>query len=82
MNVDLHGCQIMLKENKKINPDLPHLHFGPNLTLMEFDEALLSSGYPNIISRPEVVDKGTKMEPRKMYLRCPTGFLIEIKDYG
>jgi extradiol dioxygenase family protein len=28
-----------------------------------------------------IVDKGTEMERQKMYLNCPSGYLIEIKGY-
>jgi hypothetical protein len=30
---------------------------------------------------PKTVDAGTAMERRKMYVKCPTGYLFEIKGY-
>ena len=37
-NLDLCGTQITLKENPKINVDLPDFHFGVNLPLDEFEK--------------------------------------------
>ena len=37
-NLDLCGTQITLKENSKINVDLPDFHFGINLPLDEFEK--------------------------------------------
>ena len=84
VNIDLFGAQVTLKHNDAINPDLPDLHFGVNLGLVEFDELakhILESGYDDIVMRPKVVDADTPLERKKMYLKCPTGYLIELKGY-
>jgi extradiol dioxygenase family protein len=85
VNIDFYGSQITLKPNKSIVPELPDLHFGVNLNLEEFDSLskyILESGYDSIIMKPKIVDAETSMERKKMYLRCPTGYLIEIKGYN
>ena len=84
VNLDLYGSQITLKQNESVSPDLPDLHFGINLGLTEFDALamkILESGYDHIVMKPKVVDAGTSMERKKMYLKCPTGYLIELKGY-
>jgi extradiol dioxygenase family protein len=84
VNIDLSGCQITLKENPKVVPDLPDFHFGVNRSLGDFNRAadsILTSRYPNIVMEPKVVDAGTPMERKKMCLKCPTGYLIELKGY-
>ena len=84
INIDLYGSQVTLKQNETILPELPDLHFGINLGLAEFDslaKGILESGYDNIVMKPKVVDAGTPMERKKMYLKCPTGYLIELKGY-
>lgn len=55
-----------------------------NLSLRQFDELaenILDIGYPGVVMKPKVVDEGTAMERKKMYLKCPTGYLIELKGY-
>lgn len=82
VNIDLFGSQITLKPYPGIDPALPELHFGINLGLEEFDalsQHIIASGYEPIVMQPTVVDAGTAMERKKMYVRCPTGYLIEIK---
>ena len=37
--------------------------------------------YEGILSEPKVVEEGTAMERRKMYVKCPTGYIFEIKGY-
>lgn len=84
VNIDLFGSQITLKRNEHINPEMPDLHFGVNLDLAEFDvlaRNILESGYDDIVMKPKVVDPGTPLERKKMYLKCPTGYLIELKGY-
>lgn len=84
VNVDLAGSQITLKHNDEIVPDIPDLHFGINLGLVEFDalaKNILESGYDNIVMKPKVVDANTPFERKKMYLKCPAGYLIELKGY-
>lgn len=84
VNIDLHGTQITLKQNEGVKPELPDFHFGINLDLAEFDltaKRILDSKYPNIVSAPKVADANTPLERKKMYLKCPTGYLIELKGY-
>lgn len=84
VNIDFYGSQITLKSIPGIKPDLEELHFGVNLSLPDFDALahhVLHSGYAGIVMAPEIVDAGTPMERKKMYLRCPTGYLIELKGY-
>ncbi len=84
INIDLYGTQITLKENPEINVDLPDLHFGVNLPLNKFKELekKISRSYSKWIHTPvHTVDKGTEMERQKMYLSCPSGYLIEVKGY-
>ena len=83
-NLDLYGTQITLKENSKINVDLPDFHFGINLPLDEFEklEKKITNNHSNWIHTPtHTVDKGASMERQKLYLTCPSGYLIEIKGY-
>jgi extradiol dioxygenase family protein len=84
VNLELFGSQITLKENKTINPELPDFHFGFNMNLDEFDQLanrVLKSGRVKIYMEPKVVDPGTHLERKKMYLKCPTGYLVELKGY-
>ena len=51
---------------------------------LEFDrlaESIVALARGNIVMEPKVVDTSTPLECRKMYLRCPTGYLIELKGY-
>jgi extradiol dioxygenase family protein len=84
VNIDLFGTQITLKQNAAVTPDLPDFHFGVNLSLSEFDqlaEKILKVGRDFVEVEPEVWDAGTPMERKKMYLKCPTGYLVELKGY-
>jgi extradiol dioxygenase family protein len=84
INIDFYGSQITLKYIPNIKVEMQELHFGVNLPLSEFDQLanhILSSGYKNIVMAPKTVDAGTAMERRKMYVKCPTGYLFEIKGY-
>jgi extradiol dioxygenase family protein len=84
VNIDLFGSQITLKENSTINPQLPDFHFGFNLNLKEFDELsefILDKNPSAVVARPQVVDANTPLERKKMYLKCPTGYLVELKGY-
>ena len=81
-NLDLYGTQITLKENSRINVDLPDFHFGINLPLDKFEklEKKITNNHSNWIHTPtHTVDKGANMERQKLYLTCPSGYLIEIK---
>ncbi len=84
VNLELFGSQITLKENKSIDPTLPDFHFGFNMSLIEFDQLanrVLINGRERIHMEPNIVDAGTSLERKKMYLKCPTGYLIELKGY-
>jgi extradiol dioxygenase family protein len=84
VNIDLLGNQITLKQNADIVPQLPDFHFGLNLSLDEFDNLsndILKKGRQFISMAPEVWDAGTNLERKKMYLQCPTGYLVELKGY-
>ena len=76
--------KVTLKPNEGINPGLPDFHFGFNMSIDEFNkisDKILSSAPEFVHMSPKVVDGGTKMERKKMYLKCPTGYLVELKGY-
>ena len=84
VNLELFGAQVTLKDNPSIDPELPDFHFGFNLSLSEFDElsGRIQSNYASFIAiKPKVVDGGTAMERKKIYLKSPTGYLVELKGY-
>jgi extradiol dioxygenase family protein len=84
VNLELFGHQITLKPNETISPDRPDFHFGFNMTLMEFDrtaETVTTKFAKFVHMKPKVVDSGTSMERKKMYLKSPTGYLVELKGY-
>src|SRR5438105_75514 len=84
VNIDLYGSQITLKHNPDIMPELPDFHFGINLSLSDFDllsQRILEVGRKFVSTEPEVWDSGTPLERKKMYLKCPTGYLVELKGY-
>lgn len=85
VNIDFFGSQITLKNSPRVNPALPDFHFGANLSLEEFDRLsrnILIHGRQYVSMEPEVWDVGTPLERKKMYLKCPTGYLIELKGYS
>lgn len=82
MNIDFFGSQITLKPNAEVDPEMPDFHFGVNLGLAEFDQLaakLLERGRKYLLTEPELKDAGTPLERKKMYLKCPTGYLVELK---
>lgn len=84
VNIELFGAQITLKSNPSISPNLPDFHFGFNVSLSEFNDLAnkIADRYNSFISmEPKVVDGGTLMERKKMYLKSPTGYLVELKGY-
>jgi len=84
VNLDVFGSQITLHESPDAVPDVPGLHFGVNLDLHDFEtlsRELIADANVSVVMPPSVTDAGTPLERRKMYLRCPTGYLIEIKGY-
>ena len=85
VNIELYGCELTLKPTDSSLPELPDFHFGVNLSMAQFNElaeSVMKSGYERIVMQPKVVDSGTPIERKKMYLRCPTGYLIELKGYN
>jgi extradiol dioxygenase family protein len=84
VNIDMFGSQITLKENPNIDPQLPDFHFGVNLSLEEFNalsEYIFDKNPAAVWAKPKVIDSGTPQERKKMYLKCPTGYLVELKGY-
>lgn len=84
VNIDFFGNQISLKHEPEVVPNLPEFHFGVNLSLQEFDEVsknILANHHQHVHRKPEVWDAGTAIERKKMYLKCPTGYLVELKGY-
>lgn len=82
VNVDVHGTELTLKESPHAAPEREHFHFGINVSWDDFDAlaAAIARQVPaNIVAEPRVVDPGTPLERKKMYLKCPTGYVIEIK---
>jgi extradiol dioxygenase family protein len=84
VNLELFGAQITLQPGAvAVIP--PDFHFGFNLAMEELErlaDTILASGYESIVMQPKVVDAGTPLERKKMYLRCPSGYLIELKGYA
>lgn len=80
VNLDLYGTQITLQQSDEVT--VPEgLHFGVNLDRDEFDRVaaqIMATNY-DVVMAPKVVDAGTPLERTKMYVRCPAGWLIELK---
>lgn len=84
VNLDLFGNQITLKHNPAITINLPDFHFGINLDLPDFNRLannILKTHQCYVTKAPEIWDENTPLEHKKMYLKCPTGYLIELKGY-
>ncbi|NRA66193.1 MAG: hypothetical protein HRU19_17025 [Pseudobacteriovorax sp.] len=84
INIDLQGCQITLKTNSLVEVNLQDFHFGFNLDSDEFEmisSRIIESKYQDIVMKPKVIDAGTPIERKKMYLKSPTGYLVELKGY-
>ena len=84
-NISLYGHQITLKEAPEIEVALPHLHFGINLPLDEFHQlaAYIENNHKHwMVSDIHQLDAGSAMARHKFYLRCPSGYLIELKGYA
>jgi extradiol dioxygenase family protein len=85
VNIDLFGNEITLKPNKDLDPHLVDFHFGINLGLGDFDKLtthIMEKHRNFVVMVPKTVDAGTALERKKMYLKCPTGYQIELKGYG
>src|SRR5690606_36359670 len=76
------GCSLTLHQNPGAVVDAPGMHFGINLELDAFlalADRLQHELPAAIIAPPRVRDAGTPRERHKMFLRCPSGYVIEIK---
>lgn len=83
VNVDWYGVQITFTEGN-LPKELASLHFGVNLDLDSFKavaQRLVSADAIDLVWPPQTIDENTPNERRKMYVRCPAGYLIEIKGY-
>jgi extradiol dioxygenase family protein len=83
VNLELFGMQLTLQRSASAAP--PDVHFGFNLAMKEFEriaEQILAAGEAGIVMPPKIVDAGTPLERKKLYLCCPSGYLIELKGYG
>jgi len=81
VNVDWFGTQLTLSQGEP-----PHLHddlhFGVNVDMATF-EALATrikarAAY-YIVAPVKIVDANTPLERRKLVVRCPDGYLVELK---
>ncbi len=84
VNLTLFGGELTLKEGDEIGPLPRDFHFGFNFSLEEFESLslhILEHGKPYIEAMPRIIDAGTPLERKKMYLKCPSGYLIELKGY-
>lgn len=84
VNLEVCGVQMTLKPRVDSCLDDPDFHYGLNLSLKQFDQVskLISGSNPDSISMsPHVVDAGTSLERKKMYLNSPSGYRIELKGY-
>lgn len=85
VDVDVPGCRLTLHEVADMPSPDDRLHFGINLDLETFEAVagrVLAEAEGSLVERPHTVDAGTPAERRKMFLRCPSGYLVEIKGQG
>ena len=85
VNLELAGVQLTLKEAPRSAAPADAMHFDINVDTAAF-EAIVARAREHapqaMIAEPRVVDPGTPHERRKLYLRCPAGYLLEIKAYA
>lgn len=74
VNLELAGVQLTLSRGEPVLGDA--LHFGLNVERSELDAVAA-----RLSATIRVVDAGTPMERAKIYVRCPAGYLIELKAY-
>lgn len=82
VNLELASVQLTLQQREKTTADAPEFHFGINVGLSTFDALVrrVTEQRPEcIVKQPVVVDAGSALERRKMHLRSPSGYLVEIK---
>ena len=78
--LDFFGTRLTLKK-AEAPAEIKHFQFGAALTLFEFETLakLASEIIPEqIVLHPYVANEGGADECRKLYLRCPDGYLIEM----
>lgn len=84
VNVELFDTQLTLAETPHEIPELTGFHFGFNLDLAGFEaiaQRVAKLAPASIVMAPTTVDAGTPRERRKLFLRCPAGYLVEIKGH-
>ena len=84
VNLDWYGTQLTLAEDAQVSASA-ELHFGINVELETFERmatTLVENAPHAVAMQPKTVDAGTPHERRKMYLRCPSGYLIELKAFA
>ena len=75
VNLDFYGTQITLHQGDPV--PLPRdFHFGVNLGIEEFERLA-----DTLDTEVKVTDAGTALERKKLYVRCPNGYVVEIKGY-
>ena len=82
VNLEFGSAQLTLKQEKELPVDLPAFHFGINTDMASFRELearIMQLATSSVISGPATVDAGTQLERRKISVRCPSGYLVEIK---
>jgi extradiol dioxygenase family protein len=81
VNVDFFGAQITLQRGGSAGDG--EFHFGVNLPMEDFDRlAAHVTAAGRAVAPPQVAGEGTPLERKKLYLRSPSGYLIELKGYG
>jgi extradiol dioxygenase family protein len=83
VNVDLFGIQLTLTRGASVAAN--GFHFGVNVGMAELHaiaDRARSCASAHVVSEPTAVDRGTPLERTKMYLRCPAGYLIEVKGFA
>lgn len=84
VNLEFGSAQLTLKQEKELPVHLPAFHFGINTDVASFhaiEERIREHASDRIVFGPLTVDAGTQLERRKMGVRCPSGYLVEIKGH-
>ncbi len=82
INIVMGGAQLTLHERPEMQAPSKDIHFGMNLAVDAFvalAEHIQRTAADCIKVQPKLVDAGTAQERRKMFLQCPSGYLIELK---
>lgn len=85
VNLELARVQLTLKETPAAHRQAEAFHFGINVDVETFEAitARVRAHAPQaLIGEPRIVDAGTPRERRKLHLRCPAGYLVEVKGFG